>query len=134
MLTAYRIAYGLVVVVFLGNVLTTKYFALVTRWQWIPVIALLASFGCLLALVIGLTRLRPQVFWGFTIFWLVLFVWYGWFGPTAPFELHEIHTFDPAQALHERHVHNLIAGCIFAALSLWFLSLSVVRSRMLRQE
>ena len=133
MLTIYRIAYGLVAVVFLGNVLTTNYFALVSRWQWIPIVALLVSLGCLLALVIGFTRLRPPLFWVLVIFWLLLFVWYGWFGPTAPFELHEIHTFDPTEALHERYMHNLIAGCIFAALSLWFLSLPVVRSRVVQE-
>jgi len=134
MLTVYRIAYGLVVVVFLGNVLSTNYFTLVSGQQWIPIVALLASLACLLALVIGFTRFRPPLFWVLVIFWLALFVWYGWFGPTAPFELHEIHSFDPAEALHQRHMHNLIASCIFAALSLWFLSLPVVRSRTAQQR
>lgn len=127
-MTLYRIAYGLVVALFLGNVLTANYFPSASGSLLALLIALPVSLCSLLGLVIGFSKIRPPMFWSLVLIWLALFVWYGWFSPAAPFALHESHSLDPASAVRERQTHNLVAGALFIVLSLWFLSLPVTRS------
>ena len=133
-MTLYRIAYGLVVALFLANVLTANYFPSASGRLLALLIALPVSLCSLLALVIGFAKIRPPVFWSLVLIWLALFVWYGWFSPAAPFVLHESHSLDPASAENERQAHNLLAGGLFIVLSLWFLSLPITRSLYGRQE
>jgi len=133
-MTRYRIAYGLVVALFLANMLTANHFPSASGRLLALLIALPVSLCSLLALVIGFSKIRPPVFWSLVLIWLVLFVWYGWFSPPSPFVLHESHTLDSATAAQERQTHNLVAGGLFIVLSLWFLSLPITRSWYERQQ
>lgn len=133
-MTLYRIAYGLVVGLFLANVLTANYFPLASGRLLALLIALPISLCSLLGLVIGFSRIRPPVFWCLVLIWLAFFVWYGWYSPASPFVLHESHSLDAARAEHERQTHNLLASSLFIGLSLWFLSLPIIRSLYERQQ
>jgi hypothetical protein len=136
MLLIYRVIYGassaLILVVVVMEVI--RYSGVVA----IPQILLFYMFASsaafeLLAIFLFL-RVSVLLLWIGTVLFCGFFAWYGWWSLPAPFVHHEIHTFDPSAALHERHMHNLMAGCIFAALCFWFLSLPIVRSRMAQQE
>jgi hypothetical protein len=134
MLTVYRIIYGLTVALFLANVLATNYLPSASGHLLALLIALPVSLCSLLTLVIGFSRIRPPVFWGLVLIWLALFVWYGWFSPASPFLLHESHSLNSATAAKEQQTHNLVAGSLFIALVLWFLSLPMTRSFYGRQQ
>jgi hypothetical protein len=126
MLSVYRIAYGLVVAVFLGNVV------MASRGQTsAPVSVLLLIAGVFLLGILGLlirfSRVQPAFFWMFVLGWEALFVWYAWFSPAAPFVLHEAHALDANAVARESTIHYLKAGVLFAVLFAWFLSLPFAR-------
>jgi glucan phosphoethanolaminetransferase (alkaline phosphatase superfamily) len=129
MLTAYRIAYGLVLVVFLGNVLKTIDFKTAPAHVSVLLVAAVVSLSGLFVLLLGFSRIRQTAFWVLVVIWEAFFVWYAWFVPAAPFTLREAHSFDAAAVAHETTVHYLWAGALFAALFAWFLSLPIVRRR-----
>src|SRR5512146_3367541 len=123
MLTIYKIVYGLVLVVFLGNVLKTIDFRTAPAYQSVLLVLAAVALCGLLASLLGFRRIRPAGFWFLVLVWEALFVWYAWFIPAAPFTLRELHTFDSAAASRETTVHYLWAGALFALLFIWFLSL-----------
>src|SRR5579884_2820145 len=127
MLTVYRIVYGLVLVVFLGNVLKTIDFRTAPAHQSVLLVAAAVALCGLVALLVAFGRIRTAAFWLLLVLWEALFVWYAWFIPAAPFTLRELHTFDAAAASRETTVHYLWAGALFAVLFIWFLSLPFVR-------
>jgi hypothetical protein len=126
MLTAYRIAYGLVLAIFLGNVLiragerpsATTFLLLV-----VAAVLLLSICG----LLVRFSRIQPMTFWALVLGWEALFVWYAWFSPASPFLFHEAHAFDAGAAARESTTHYLKAGALFAVLFAWFLSLPLAR-------
>jgi len=126
MLIAYRIAYGLVLGAFLGNVL------MASRGQTsASVSVLLVTAGVflvgILGLLVGFSRVKPAVFWLLVLGWEALFFWYAWFSPMAPFVLHEAHSLDGNAVARETTVHYLKAGALFTVLFAWFLSLPFAR-------
>ncbi len=127
MLTIYRVAYGVVLVVFLGNVLKTIDFSTAPAHQSAMLVAAAVALCGLLALLLAYRRIRPAVFWFLVLVWEALFVWYAWFIPAAPFTLRELHTFDASAAARETTVHYFWAGALFAVLFIWFLSLPLIR-------
>lgn len=129
MLTAYRVVYGLVLVVFLGNVLKTIDFRGAPAYESVLLVAAAGVLCGVLALLLAFPRIRPAAFWLLVLVWEALFVWYAWFNPAAPFMLRELHTFDAAAAAREMATHYVRAGTIFTALFLWFLSLPITRAR-----
>jgi len=96
MLIAYRVAYGLVLLIFLGNVF------MASRGATASTFALMAAAGvllcCVLGSVIAFARIRPASFWALVLVWEVLFVWYAWFSPVAPFVLHEVHALESGRS------------------------------------
>jgi len=126
MLTAYRIAYGVVLAVFLGNVVMR-----ISERPPASTSLLLGVAGVLLLAILGLlvrfSRTQPTVFWLLVLGWEVLFVWYAWFSPAAPFMFHEAHTLDAGVAAGEGTVHHVKSGVLFGVLFAWFLSLPLAR-------
>ena len=118
MLTIYRIAYGLVLVVFLGNLLTASTHVSVL------LVMVGVSLCCLFVLLLGFSRIPTTAFWVLVAAWEALLVWYAWFSPTSPFVLHETHNLDATAIARENMVHY----AVFALLSTWFLSLPIARS------
>jgi hypothetical protein len=127
MLTFYRIVYGLVLVVFLGNLLRTNYFATAPTYVSVLLAAAALSLCGLFVLLLRFARIRPTAFWSLVLLWEALFVWYAWFSPAAPFVLHEMHTFDATAGALESKAHYIKAGLVFVVLFAWFLSLPVAR-------
>ncbi len=127
MLTAYRIVYGLVLIVFLGNVLKPDYFAMESTYVSALLVAAAVSLCGVFILLLRFFRIGPAVFWGFVLVWEALFVWYAWFSPAAPFVLHELHTFDASAIARERTIHHVRAIALFTVLFAWFLSLPIIR-------
>jgi glucan phosphoethanolaminetransferase (alkaline phosphatase superfamily) len=128
MLTAYRIVYGLVLALFLVNVLGAakgQYSASATTLLILASVLLLAILG----LVFRFWRIRPTAFWTLVLGWEILFVWYAWFSPVAPFVFREAHVLDAAGAAKESTVHYLRAGILFGLLFAWFLSLPLARMK-----
>jgi glucan phosphoethanolaminetransferase (alkaline phosphatase superfamily) len=128
MLIAYRIAYGLVLAIFLGNVAIAigerpsgSTFVLLV----VAAIVLLSIFG----LLVRFSRTQPTIFWVLVLTWGALFVWYAWFSPASPFALHEAHALDSGAVARESTAHYLKAGTLFGVLFAWFLSLPVVRKK-----
>jgi len=128
-LTAYKVVYGLVVVVFLGNVLKTIDFRAAPTHESVLLVAAVVALCGVLGLLLAFPRIRPAAFWALVLTWEALFIWYAWLIPTAPFTLREIHSFDTAAAERETTAHYVRAGALFAALFLWFLSLPMVRHK-----
>jgi hypothetical protein len=128
MLTIYRIWYGLVLAVFLGNVLTTNLIATAVPHVSALLVAVGLSLCCVFVLVFGFYRIPTSVFWILVAVWEALFVWYAWFSPASPFVLHETHNLDGTAAAHENRMHSVVAGGAFALLFAWFLSLPITRS------
>ena len=126
MLVFYRVVYGIILGVFLGNIVMA-----VKGHTAAPEALLLVAAGLLLcaivALLVAFRRVQPMIFWVLVLGWEVLFVWYAWFGPVAPFVFHEAHTLDATALARESAIHNVKAGVLFAALSAWFLSLPFAR-------
>ena len=126
MLIVYRIVYGLVAAVFLGNVIMAS-----IEQPSACVSVLFGTAGVLLfgilGLLVGFSRFRPAVFWVLVLGWEALFVWYAWFSPATPFVLHEVHSFDANTVARESTTHYLKAGVLFALLFAWFLSLPFAR-------
>jgi hypothetical protein len=133
MLTAYRIVYGFVLAVFLGNLVMTIYFGMNPPQVSALLVAAAVSLCCIFVLLVGFSHVRPAVFWGLVLLWEALFVWYAWFSPAAPFVPHEIHTFEANAAARESTAHYLKAGALFALLFAWFLSLPIARLRYHRR-
>lgn len=129
MLTAYRIVYGLVLVVFLGNILRTIDFRTAPAHQSVLLVAAAVALCGLMALLLAFRRIPLAAFWFLVLVWEALFAWYAWFIPTAPFTLRELHTFDAVGASRETTVHYLWAGALFAVLFSWFLSLPLMRRK-----
>jgi hypothetical protein len=127
MFTAYRIAYGLVLVVFLGNVVKTSQFATAPGYVSVLSVTAVASLCSLFILLLRFSQTRPAIFWGMVLTWEALFVWYAWFSPAAPFMLHELHTLDASAATREATNHHAEAATIFVVLFAWFLSLPMTR-------
>jgi hypothetical protein len=127
-LTTYRIVYGLVLALFLGNLLETNYYGTVPPYTSALIFTATLCLVGLFALVVGFQHMKPPLFWGLVLLWEVLFVWYAWFSPAAPFALHELHTLDPEAVASERRAHYARAGAVFGALFIWFLSLAITRS------
>lgn len=124
----YRIAYGIVLAVFLGNMIVATidhHAAFSTTLLVIAGILLLAILG----LVFLFSRVQPSAFWALVLGWEILFVWYAWFSPVAPFVSHEVHSFDAAAAAREAVAHSVKAGFLFSVLFVWFLSLPFVREK-----
>jgi hypothetical protein len=128
MLTTYRIVYGLVLSILLGNILRTNYVATAPVRVSILLIAVAASLFCLFILLLGFHRIPATVFWVLVAVCEALFIWYAWFSPASPFILHEAHNLDAAAAARENTMHYIIAGAVFAFLFSWFLSLPIIRS------
>jgi hypothetical protein len=97
----------------------------------VSVILLTCLFACALAAAICATfafrRFAVSLLWLLSLLLVALFTWYGWFSPSAPFVLHEVHTFDPAAAAAEAGHYRIQALVVYAILLLWFISLPVVR-------
>jgi hypothetical protein len=129
MLVAYRIIYGLVIVVFLGNILESSHFATIPLHVSALLLAAAVAAACMLVILIGFFRVKPAVFWVLVLIWEVLFAWYAWLSPAAPFALHEIHTLEANSAAAESRVHYLRATALFVLLFAWFLSLPIARLR-----
>jgi glucan phosphoethanolaminetransferase (alkaline phosphatase superfamily) len=127
MLTAYRIAYALVLVAFFGNVVMASKGQASAAASLLLVIAAVLLLSTL-ALLLPFSRIQPAVFWLLVLGWEALFVWYAWFSPAAPFVFHEAHVLDANAAASESTIHYLKAGALFAALFAWFLSLPLVRA------
>src|SRR5690349_9392697 len=115
MLIAYRIAYGLVLAVFLGNVVnaTGERPSAATFLLLVVAAALLLCIG---GLLIRFSRTQPTTFWVLVISWEALFIWYAWFSPASPFVFHEVHVLDAGAVARESTIHYLKAGGLFAAL------------------
>ena len=126
MLIAYRIAYGLVLAVFIGNVViaTGERPSAVTLLLLVVAAALLRCIG---GLLVRFSRSQPTTFWVLVLSWEALFVWYAWFSPPSPFMFHEAHVLDAGAAARESMIHYLKAGALFAVLFVWFLSLPFAR-------
>ena len=88
MIGGYRVLYGVVVAVFLGNVLRTNYFAIASHYMAALMIATAGLLCGLLVLLIAFSRIRPAVSWSVVLAWEAFFIWYGWFSPSSPFALH----------------------------------------------
>lgn len=128
MLTIYRIAYGLVLAVFLGNLLRTNFFATTSTHGAVLLVALGASLCCVFVLLLGFSRIPTTAFWVLVAAWEAFFTWYAWFSPASPFVLHETHNLDAIAAAREYTMHHVVAGALFALLFAWFLSLPISRS------
>ncbi len=128
MLIIYRIAYGLVLAVFLGNLLTTNFIATSSTHVSVLLVVVGVSLCCVFVLLLGFSRIPTAAFWVLVAVWEALFVWYAWFSPTSPFVLHETHNLDAFAAARENTVHYVVAGTVFALLFAWFLSLPITRS------
>lgn len=129
MLVAYQLAYGVVLLVFLGNIITAIGFGFrLLVYPTVPLLAVALSLCSLLVLLLRFRRVRPATFWAGVLIWEFLFLWYVWFSPPAPFAFHEVHTLDAVAAAHEQFIHNLAAVVLSGLLSLWFLSLPVIRA------
>lgn len=127
MLLAYRLAYAIVLGVFLGNILVEGITGtLSVRASPFSVVTVI-SICSLLAVVVWFRRTRPVVFWILVLFWEILFTCYAWFGPAAPFPLHELHTLTSDQVAREASGHYVRAWALFLVLFAWFLSLPIVR-------
>jgi hypothetical protein len=128
MLTVYRIAYGIVLAVLLGNIV------MASKAQNSGVaITLFVLAGVLLLAILGLvlrfSRVQPTLFWVVVVCWEILFIWYAWFSPVAPFLFHEAHVLDAGAAANESAAHYLKAGILFGLLFAWFLSLPFARMK-----
>jgi hypothetical protein len=127
MLIAYRIAYGLVLAVFLGNVvIAAGERPSGATFLLLAVAAVLLL--CIGGLLVRFSRTKPMIFWVLVLGWEALFIWYAWFSPTSPFVLHEGHILDAGAAARESTIHYLKTGALFAVLSAWFLSLPLART------
>jgi hypothetical protein len=126
MLIVYRIAYGLVLAAFLGNVVMASKGQTSASVSVLLVTAGVFLFG-ILGLLVGFSRVQLAVFWVLVLGWEALFVWYAWFSPAAPFVLHEAHSLDANAVARESTLHYLKAGALFAVLFAWFLSLPFAR-------
>jgi hypothetical protein len=129
MLTIYRIAYGLVLGVFLANVLKTIDFRTTPLHQSVLLTVAAVSLCGLLVPLLAFDRTRQAFVWPVVVVWELLFIWYAWFIPAAPFTQREAHSFDPTAAAQETMRHNVWAGALFAILFLWFLSLPILHRR-----
>src|SRR6202166_2930899 len=127
MLTAYRIVYGLVLIVFLGNLLRFNNFAMEPAYVSALLCAAAASLCGLFVLLVRFSRIRPAAAWGLVLAWEALFVWYAWFSPVSPFALHELHTFEASAMARETTIHHIRAVALFAVLFAWFLTLPIIR-------
>jgi glucan phosphoethanolaminetransferase (alkaline phosphatase superfamily) len=134
MLTLYRIAYGLVVAVFLAKALGTHYITGVPAHVSLLLVAVAVNLSCILTLLLGFSRIRTAAFWVLVVAWEAFFTWWAWFSPGGPFTLHEVHSFDPTMAAREATMHYLRAGVLFGLLFAWFLSLPIIRSRYERRS
>lgn len=129
MLSVYRIAYGLILAVFLANVLKVSDFSVwPVHVSALFVVAVLAICG-VLAVLVRFTRVPIGPLWVVVIVWEMLFTWYAWFSPAAPFALHELHTLEPTKMGEEASRHYVRSGVLFVLLFGWFLSLVFVRLR-----
>ena len=125
---AYRVIYGLVLMVFLANVFSKADFTANRTQVSVLMVALAVTLSGALVLLLGFSRIRTTAFWVLTLVWEVLFVWYAWFSPASPFLLHELHSLDATEATRQINAHYVWAGTMFALLFAWFLSLPVTRS------
>ena len=114
MFLAYRVAYVIIVVLFLANILGTQYIGVVPAATEVLKLASALALYVNLVLVVAFSRIHTFVFWIAISVWQVLFVWYAWLSPGAPF----------AEVLRDR----ALAGSLFAVLSAWFCSLPVART------
>jgi len=128
MIGGYRIMYGIVVAVFLGNMVVAAGARPPAATFLLLVVAavLLVCIGGVLA---RFSRTQPTTFWVLVLSWEALFVWYAWFSPASPFMFHEVHALDAAAVARENTVHYLKAGTLFGLLFAWFLSLPVARMK-----
>jgi hypothetical protein len=134
MISCYRIVYGIVVAVFLGNVLYTNYSYSAPHYMVALMIAMTGLLCGLLVLLIAFFRIRPAVSWVIVLAWEAFFIWYGWFSPSSPFALHELHTINPQMAASEASAHFERSTAIFVILFAWFLSLPIVQSAYSRRK
>ncbi len=128
MIVCYRIIYGIVVAIFLGNVLKADHFFGVPHHIAVLMMATASLLCALLALLIAFSRMRMTISWSVVLIWEAVFIWYGWFSPSSPFALHELHTVDPQLAAREASAHFHRAVAVFVVLFAWFLSLPIVQS------
>jgi hypothetical protein len=63
-----------------------------------------------------------------TVLTCVLWGWYAWFSFEAPFELHELHSFDPVVAADEIKQHQIQAPLSFACTIAFLLSLPIIHT------
>ena len=128
MLTVYRSAYGIVLALFLGNIVMAsngRHSAFATTLLILSGVLLLAVLG----LVFRFWRVQPTAFWVLVGGWEILFIWYAWFSPVAPFVFREAHVLDAGAAANESAAHYLKAGLLFGLLFIWFLSLPLARMK-----
>lgn len=126
-LRVYRILFGLIVILLLGNILRTN-FATDQNHGSVLRAAVVASLCSLFVLLFGFSRIPVAVFWSLVVIWEALFVWYAWFSAVSPFVIHEVHSVDAAAVSHEVTMHYLGAGAVFVLLFMLFLSLPITRS------
>lgn len=126
MLSVYRIAYGIVIAVFLGNVVMASR-GQTSASAFVLLVTAAVFLSGILGLLLRFSRVQPAVFWVLVLGWEALFVWYAWFSPATPFVLHEVHSFDANAVARESTIHSLKAGVLFALLFAWFLSLPFAR-------
>lgn len=129
MLTAYRIAYCLVLIMFLGNLPALYQPAIESQAVFALVAATTASLCALLILTLAFFRVRLGLLWVAALAWEALFAWYAWLSPAAPFAIHEVHGLTSSAIASAIMGHRIRAGAIFVALCGWFLSLPIVKLR-----
>lgn len=128
MLTVYRIMYGIILALFLGNIVMAsagRHSAVATALLILSSVLLLAILG----VVFRFSRVQPTAFWVLVGGWEILFVWYAWFSPVAPFVFREAHVLDAGGVANESAGHYLKAGLLFGVLFVWFLSLPLARMK-----
>lgn len=128
MLVVYRSAYGMVLALFLENIVMAsmgRHSAFATTLLILSGVLLLAILG----LVFRFSQVQPTAFWVLVAGWEILFIWYAWFSPVAPFTFREAHVLDAGGAANESTAHYLRAGLLFGLLFIWFLSLPFARMK-----
>ena len=113
MLIAYRISYGIIAALVLANFLSTHFYEEVpSSIPWLMLACKLSIVAVLLVAAL-FSRMKISWVWGVLTIWECLFVWYAWISPGAPFKL---------------YLPRVWAVVLFVGLSLWFLSMGLVRS------
>jgi Ca2+/Na+ antiporter len=124
----YRVVYAAHLTIVLAVLAKQIYFGVQADVpETIPLALYAGAVTFVLIAIATFRRIPPPLVWLATLCLYGLFVWYSWYSLDAPFRLREFHTFDPAGVAREKQTHYLIAVPVFGLLSLWLLSLPIVK-------